>query len=94
MKMNADIFAEVLHNVFNRSLELGAFLSGMKLATWHLCIKKVADVIKVFIDLLAFYLADQKSLKDVYTSKFLIFLIPFCQNIYAVSAKDIVLSMV
>ena len=33
MKMNADIFAEVLHNVFNRSLELGAFLSGMKLAT-------------------------------------------------------------
>ena len=33
IKMNADIFAEVLHNVFNRSLELGAFLSGMKLAT-------------------------------------------------------------
>ena len=30
IKMNADIFAEVLY-VFNRSLEVGEFLSGMKL---------------------------------------------------------------
>ena len=30
--MNAEIFAEVLHNVFNRSLEVGEFPSGMKLA--------------------------------------------------------------
>ena len=30
--MNADIFAEVLYNVFNRSLEVGEFPSGMKLA--------------------------------------------------------------
>ena len=32
IKMNADIFAEVLCNVFNRSLEVGEFPSGMKLA--------------------------------------------------------------
>ena len=30
--MIAEIFAEVLHNVFNRSLEVGEFPSGMKLA--------------------------------------------------------------
>ena len=30
--MNADIFAEVLYSVFNRSLEVGEFPSGMKLA--------------------------------------------------------------
>ena len=29
--MNADIFAEVLYNVFNRSLEIGEFPSGMML---------------------------------------------------------------
>ena len=33
IKMNADIFAEVLYNVFNRSLEVGEFPSGMKLAS-------------------------------------------------------------
>ena len=32
IKVNADIFAEVLYNVFNRSLEVGEFSSGMKLA--------------------------------------------------------------
>ena len=32
IKMNADIFAEVLCNVFNRSLEVGEFPSGMKLS--------------------------------------------------------------
>ena len=31
--MNADIFAEVLYNVFNRSLELREFPSGMNLAS-------------------------------------------------------------
>ena len=31
IKMNANIFAEVLYNVFNRSLEIGEFPSGMKL---------------------------------------------------------------
>ena len=31
IKVNADIFAEVLYNVFNRSLEVGEFPSGMKL---------------------------------------------------------------
>ena len=30
--MNTGIFAEVLYNVFNRSLEVGEFPSGMKLA--------------------------------------------------------------
>ena len=30
--MNADIFAEVLYNLFNRSLEVGELPSGMKLA--------------------------------------------------------------
>ena len=30
--MNADIFAEVLYNAFKRSLEVGEFPSGMKLA--------------------------------------------------------------
>ena len=33
IKMYADIFAEVLYNVFNRSLEVGEFPSGMKLAS-------------------------------------------------------------
>ena len=32
IKMTADIFAEVLFNVFNRSLEVGGFPSRMKLA--------------------------------------------------------------
>ena len=32
IKMNADIFAEVLYNVFNRSLEVDEFLPGMKRA--------------------------------------------------------------
>ena len=32
IKMNADIFAEVLCNVFNKSLEVGEFPSGIKLA--------------------------------------------------------------
>ena len=32
IKMNADISAEVLYNVFNGSLEVGEFRSGMKLA--------------------------------------------------------------
>ena len=32
IKVNADIFAEVLYNVFNRSLEVGEFPSAMKLA--------------------------------------------------------------
>ena len=32
IKVNADIFAEVLYNVFNRSLEVREFTSGMKLA--------------------------------------------------------------
>ena len=40
---------------------------------WHPCIKKVADMIKVIVGLLAFCLTYQKSLKDGYTSKFLIF---------------------
>ena len=31
IKMNADIFAEVLYIVFNRTLEVGEFHSGMKL---------------------------------------------------------------
>ena len=33
--MNADIFAEVLYNVFNRSLEVGEFPSSMKLTPVH-----------------------------------------------------------
>ena len=32
IKVNADIFAEVLYNVFNRSLEVGEFPAAMKLA--------------------------------------------------------------
>ena len=31
IKMNAELFAEVLYNVFNRSLEVGEFPSGMQL---------------------------------------------------------------
>ena len=31
-KINADIFAEVLYDVFKRSLEVGAFPSGMQMA--------------------------------------------------------------
>ena len=70
--MNTDIFAEVLY-VFNRSLQVGEFPSGMKLANVTPVIKKGS--------LLASCLTYQKSLKDVYTSKFLIFLVPFCQII-------------
>ena len=44
-------------------------------------------MIKIIIGLLASSLTYQKSLKDVYTSKFLTFLIPFCQNLNAVSGK-------
>ena len=68
------MFAEVLYKVINRSLEVGEFPSSMKLANVTPVNKKVADMIKVIIGLLAFCLTYQKSLKDVYTSKFLIFL--------------------
>ena len=92
--MNADTFPEVLYNVFNRSLEVGEFPLGMKLANLTPVRKKVADIMKLIINLLAFCLTYQKSLKDVYTSKFLIFLIPFCQNIDVLSGKDMVCSTV
>ena len=87
--MNADIFAEVLYYVFNKSLE-DEFPSVMNLANVTPVHKKVANMIKVIIDLLAFCLTYQKSSKDVHTSKLLIFLIPLCPNINAVSGKDMV----
>ena len=73
VKVNADIFAEILYIVFNRTLEVGKFPSGMTLANVTPVHKKVADMIKVIIGLLAFSLTSQKSLKDVYTTKFLNF---------------------
>ena len=76
--MNADIF----------SLGAGEFSSGMKLANVTSMHKKVADMIKVIINLLAYCLTYQKPLKDVFTSKFLTFVIPFCQNVNAVSGKN------
>ena len=66
----------------------------MKLANVTPVYRKVPDMTEVIIDLLAFCLTYQKSLKDVYTSKLLIFLIPFCQNINVVSGKDMVRSIV
>ena len=33
--MNTDIFAKLLYNVFNRSLEVVEFPSGMKLTPMH-----------------------------------------------------------
>ena len=94
MQISADIFPEVLYNVFNRSLEVGEFPSGMKLVNVTPVDKKGSQYDKVIISLLASCLIYQKSLKDVYTSKFLSFLIPFCQNISAVSGKDMVRSTV
>ena len=88
--MNADTFPEVLYNVFNRSLEVGEFPLGMKLANLTPVRKKVADIMKLIINLLAFCLTYQKSLKDVYTSKLLTLLILYWQNINVVSGKDIV----
>ena len=77
--------------MLNRSLEVGEPPSGMKLANvTPVHKKKVADVIKVIIGLLAFCPIYQKSLKDIYTSKFLIFLIQFSQNINTVSGKEMV----
>ena len=35
IKMNTDIFAKLLYNVFNRSLEVVEFPSGMKLTPMH-----------------------------------------------------------
>ena len=66
----------------------------MKLANVTPVYRKVPDMIEEIIDLLAFCLTYQKSLKDVYTSKLLIFLILFCQNINVVSGKDMVRSIV
>ena len=66
----------------------------MKLANVTPVYRKVPNMIQVIIDLLAFCLTYQKSLKDVYSSKLLIFLIPFCQNINVVSGKDMVRSIV
>ena len=90
--MNADIFAKVLYNVFNRSLEVGEFPSDMKLANVRSVHKKgsqydkgnyrpvsiLPNLSKVFERCL------QKQISD--------FLIPFCQNINAVSGKDMVRS--
>ena len=82
----------VIYNVFNRSLELGEFPSGMKLANVTPVHKKGSRYDKgdyrpegILPNLLKF-------LKDIYTSKFLIFFIPFCQNINVVSEKDMVRS--
>ena len=94
IKMNADIFAEVLYNVFNRSLEIGEFPSGMKLVNVTPVHEKGSRMIKVIIGLLTSFLTYQKSLKDIYTTKFLTFLIPFCQNVNAVSGKGMVRSTV
>ena len=55
VKMNADIFAEVLYYVFNRSLE-DEFPAVMKLANVTPVHRKVPDMIEVIIDLLAFCL--------------------------------------
>ena len=51
IKMDADIFAEVLYNVFNWSLEVGEFPPAMKLA--NVTPVQVTDMIKVIIGLLA-----------------------------------------
>ena len=59
IKVNADIYLLKLYKAFNRSLIVGEFPSGMKLGMWHLCIKKVADMIKVIISLLAFCITYQ-----------------------------------
>ena len=87
--MNADIFPEVLY-VFNRSLEVGEFPLAMKLANLTPAHKKVADIMKLIIDLLAVCLTYQKSSEDVYTRKLLTLLILYWQNINVVSGKDIV----
>ena len=79
IKMNADIFAEVLCNAFNRSLEVGEFPSGIK-ANVTPVHKKGSRYDKVNYRSVSILLTYQKSLKDVYTSKFLTFLVPFCQN--------------
>ena len=47
-------------------------------------------MIKVIMDLLAFCLTYLKLLKDVFIIIKMIFLIPFCQNINALSGKDTV----
>ena len=52
IKMDADIFAEVLYNVFNWSLEVGEFPPAMKLV--NVTPVQVTDMIKVIIGLLAF----------------------------------------
>ena len=90
--MSADVFAEVLYNVFNRSLEVGEFPSNIKLANVTPVHKKgsrydkgnyrhvriLANLSEVFERCLHKQICD--------------FLIPFCQNINAVSGKDMVLS--
>ena len=95
IKVNADIYAEVLYNVFNSSLEVGEFPSGMKLKNMTTVRKKCSRYdegnyrpVSILPNL------SKMSLKDVYTNKFLIFLIPFCQNVSAVSGKDMVRSTV
>ena len=92
IKVNADIFAEVSYNVFNRSLEVGEFPSGMKLANVTPVHKKgsrydkgnngpdsiLPNLSKVFERCLHKHISN--------------FFIPFCPNINAVSGKDIVRS--
>ena len=81
IKVNTDIFAEVLYNVFNRSLELGEFPSGMKLANVTPMHKKGSQNDKGNYRPVSILPNLSKVFENVYTSKFLIFLIPFCQNI-------------
>ena len=85
IKVNADMFAEVLCNVLNRSLEVGEFLSvhkkGSRYGKGNYCpVSILPNLSKVFERCL------HKQISD--------FLIPFCQNINALSGKDMVRSTV
>ena len=69
IKMNTDIFAKLLYNVFNRSLEVVEFPSGMKLTPMH---KKGS-----WYDKGSYWpVSILPNVSKVFERKFLIFLIP------------------
>ena len=88
--MNADIFAEVLYNVFNRSLEVGEFPSGMKLANVTPVHKKGSRYDKGNYHPVSILPNLPKVFERCLHKQISDFLIPFCQNINVVSGKDMV----
>ena len=94
IKMNAEIFAEVLYNMFNRSLELSEFPPGMKLVNVTPVQKKGSRYDKGNYRAVSILFNLTRVFERCLNKHISDFLLPFSQNINALSGKDITNSTV